>query len=313
MSTEITTTMTKKQLNNSAKLAAREHSAAAKEAKNAAKKDRVNETPSQKFSLYIIKLNSHLTKYNEFKTKVKIYGENSWNHRGEPKKFYAEILLKCIELNWNNIFVNEPELLNIKDRCVQEISIFLTENQELCQYVWATIIKQHIDISTYHYQKNNKVDIENIRIIKKDYLNGLERLRSLFSIAKDEYDKEYSFRKRQYINKYVVMSRLENIRPLFLYINKNYYKLFDFTNSYKSFLRNLLHQIKNNSQIITDLLNSSICGIKFNELERNYMILANKTLQQTCNLINSKYTYTVGLALNRLFNKDIALTITEYL
>lgn len=274
----------------------------------------VNETPSQKFSPYLRKLNSHLTKYNQFNRKIKIYGENSWNHRGETKNSDAEILLKCIELNWNNIFDNDPELLNIKDRCVKEISIFLTENQELCQYVWATIIKQHIDISIYLYQKNNNVDIENIRFIKKDYMNGLDKLRILYSIAKVEYDKEYSFRKRQYINKYVIMSRLENIRPLFLYINKNYYKLFDFTNSYKSFIRNLLHIININSQIITELLNSSICGrIKFNEPERNYMILTNKTLQKTCNLINSKYTHKVGLVLNRLCNKDIALTITEYL
>lgn len=273
----------------------------------------VNETPSKKFSPYIRKLNSHLTKYNQFKTKVKTYGENSWNHRGETKNSDAEILLKCIELNWNNIFVNDSELLNIKKRCVEEISIFLTENQELCEYVWATIIKQHIDNSAYDYHKNNKVDIENIKYIKKDYMNGLDKLRILYSIAKDEYDKEYSFRKRQYINKYVIMSRLENIRPLFLYINKNYYKLFDFTNSYKSFLQDVLHQTKNNSQIITDLLNSSKYDIKLNKTERNYMILTNKTLQKTCNLINSKYTHKVGLVLNRLFNKDIALTITEYL
>lgn len=275
--------------------------------------NRVKETPSQKFSPYLRKLNSHLTKYNQFKTKVKTYGENLWKHRGETKNSDAEILLKCIELNWNNIFVNDSELLNIKNRCVEEISIFLTENQELCEYVWATIIKQHIDNSAYDYQQNNQIDVENIRFIKEQYLSGLHKLRILYSIAKVEYDKEYSFRKRQYINKYVIMSRLENIRPLFLYINKNYYKLFDFTNSYKSFLRNILHQITNNSQIITDLLNSSICDIKFNKSERNYMILANKTLQKTCNLINSKYTYKVGLVLNRLFNKDIALTITEYL
>jgi hypothetical protein len=261
-----------------------------------------------KYSTYITELNHRIYKHNRFKARLNYRSANSWNHRGEKQRPFAEILLDSIELNWNKIFENDSNLLNIKDRVVQDISSFLHQNHNICEYAWMGIIKQYVFESIYEYRNNNDA-----LIIKEQYLLNLDIFNEQFNIELSNYKNQYSIRKRQFIGKYKTLNRLENMRPVFLYINRNYYKLFEFSDARQTFIKEILYQTIHNNQIITGLLNNKHICPNINEKERNYMILVRSTLLKTRNLIESKYSEFIGSVLTRLFYKDISLHITQYI
>jgi hypothetical protein len=170
------------------------------------------------------------------------------------------------------------------------------------------IIKQYILESIYEYRNNNDA-----LIIKEQYFLNLDLFNEQFNIELSNYKNQYSIRKRQFIGKYKTLYRLENMRPVFLYINRNYYKLFEFSDARQTFIKEILYQTIHNNQIITGLLNSKHICPNINEKERNYMILVRSTLLKTRNLIESKYSEFIGSVLTRLFYKDISLHITQYI
>lgn len=264
------------------------------------------------YSSYMIELNNKLSEMNNYIKKLNVLSVNSWNHIGEKKWSFTESLLNCIELYWDNIFDNDSTNLNIKGRVVNSISGFLHQPHEsLCEYSWELAVKQYINESIHDiYNSNNYGDI---MVIKEQYLNKLDKFNILVKFVLSQYGREYSIRKTNYISKYKFMNRLAYMRPIFLYINRHYYKLFDFSNSRQLFLKSILYQTISFIQIITSQLNCKIMGSIINEKEREYMILVRSTFQITRNLIESKYPKFIGLILTRLFYKDVALHITEYL
>ena len=269
-----------------------------------------NNLSNVKYSSYMLEISNRIIVVNDYRKKLDILSVNSWNHRGEKLRSFTESLLNCIELYWDNIFDNDCTKLNIKGRVVNSISGFLYENQSLCEHSWILIVKQYINESIHNiYNYNNDGDILET---KQQYLNNLVKFKILFNHVLSKYKQAYSIRKTNYICKYKFMTSFEYIRPVFLQINRDYYKLFDFSNSRKSFLKSLLEQAIGFIQTINEIL---ICLKKYNlnNKEREYLILVRSSLQKTCKLFESKYSKFIGLVLTRLFYKDIALHITEYL
>jgi len=112
-------------------------------------------------------------------------------------------------------------------------------------------------------------------------------------------------KKQQYIENYCMIARIKQIGKICEYVNKNYNKIFSFHNKIIELL-NVLYQKR--SEYIT-----SIDDYKnTNKLSKSQK----KILKIAQNQINTKIpnmSNEIGNVLNRLFIKDVALHICEYI
>jgi hypothetical protein len=117
----------------------------------------------------------------------------------------------------------------------------------------------------------------------------------------------YIMTKERYIKIYCMIARIKQFGKIYEYINKNYLNIFSFNKS----IINLLHIInKKKDEYITtsnDFKNKNIK--KLSKLQKRIMRI---TLTQI-NVKNPNMCKEIGNILNRLFIKDIALYICEYI
>lgn len=120
-----------------------------------------------------------------------------------------------------------------------------------------------------------------------------------------KYSHKSDFEKREYVRKYVKISKIIHITKMFRYINENYQNIFSFTEQIIRFLKvvkekriEMLSEIKGVSETM-----------KLSKGQKKRLITAQKILNtQNPNMCNE-----IGKVLNRLFIKDISLRITEYI
>ena len=113
--------------------------------------------------------------------------------------------------------------------------------------------------------------------------------------------------KERYIEIYCMISRIKQFGKIFEYINKNYLNIFSFNKS----IINLLRVVnKKKDEYITSSNNFKNQNIKkLSKLQKRIMRI---TLIQI-NIKNPNMFKEIGNVLNRLFIKDIALHICEYI
>jgi hypothetical protein len=111
--------------------------------------------------------------------------------------------------------------------------------------------------------------------------------------------------KQQYIEKYGMIAKIKQIGKICEYVNKNYNKIFSFHNKIIELL-NVLYQKR--SEYITSIDNYKNTH-KLSKSEKKILKIAQ-------NQINTKIpnmSNEIGNVLNRLFIKDVALHICEYI
>jgi len=116
--------------------------------------------------------------------------------------------------------------------------------------------------------------------------------------------KQHLKNKIKFVKSAMVMAKVQHIRALHLYINRNYYKLFSFKTI------PILKTIYNNRfKHMNDINTFIIPSGDFDKDRCDYLLLALKTFKKgplgQCHFI--------GSVLNRLFCKDIALYICEFI
>ena len=259
----------------------------------------------------MIELSFRIEEYLVLKKKLDKIVDTCWILKGEKKKQFTELLLNFIELNWDIIFENDYYKLNIKFQVVNDISNFLVQNQELCEYAWINIIKQHIQESLYLHNCQC-VNAESLNQ-KECYLENLKKFNEKFNIELLKYETEYNFRKRQWIAKYKYINNVKAMRPIYLYFNRNYYKLFEFSTKRQNTMKEWLSSTIYNEKMIIKILKSNNMSPKVNKKETEMLRLALTTLKKTHKLFELKHSKFICCVLNRIFYKDIVLNTIEYI
>ena len=111
--------------------------------------------------------------------------------------------------------------------------------------------------------------------------------------------------KQQYIEKYGMIARIKQIGKICEYVNKNYNKIFSFHNKIIELL-NVLYQKR--SEYITSIDDYKNTNKLSKSQKKILKIAQNQINTKTPNMSNE-----IGNVLNRLFIKDVALHICEYI
>jgi len=111
--------------------------------------------------------------------------------------------------------------------------------------------------------------------------------------------------KQQYIEKYGMIARIKQIGKICEYVNKNYNKIFSFHNKIIELL-NVLYQKR--SEYITSIDDYKNTHKLSKSQKKILKIAQNQINTKTPNMSNE-----IGNVLNRLFIKDVALHICEYI
>ena len=89
-------------------------------------------TPSQ---WYVTELDKKLNIFNDYYLSSSTLANNSWNHRGEKKFQFIELLIHFIYNKFDNIFHSDSKLWMIKDNIITDITNFIHENMNLAEHV----------------------------------------------------------------------------------------------------------------------------------------------------------------------------------
>ena len=111
--------------------------------------------------------------------------------------------------------------------------------------------------------------------------------------------------KQQYIEKYGMIARIKQIGKICEYVNTNYFKIFSFHNKIIELL-NVIY--KKRSEYITSIDNYKNTH-KLSKSEKKILKIA----QNQINTKTPSMSNEIGNVLNRLFIKDVALHICEYI
>ncbi len=261
------------------------------------------------YDSYYTEIIDKFNKYKQFRVGLKSRSESEWNSNGVKKTKFSDRLIEYINNEWVNIFDRDSSTLNIKDIVINDISGFNEQTEHLCEYVWENIIKQHIQTAQCGYSGDGNNDT---MVLNEYYLNQLEIFVKGFDVKLSAYIYYYNKKKQYFISKYIVLTHLEQLYPIFTLINRNYYNIYSFDTTRLSFLKDL-HE--SSIGFISSIRHTLHYGnlIKYNKTEHQYMNTMITTFLKTTNLISSNYSKFIGHVLTRLFYKDIALTITDYI
>ena len=115
----------------------------------------------------------------------------------------------------------------------------------------------------------------------------------------------FGTQKRKYIEKYGMIARIKQIGKICEYVNKNYFKMFSFHNKIIELLKIIYKKRDEYITSIDEFKNTH----KLSQSEKKILKIAqNQINTKTPNMSNE-----IGNVLNRLFIKDVALCITEYI
>jgi len=260
-------------------------------------------TPYAWYITELIKKNNIFEKYNSVSS---TRANNSWNHHGEKRLKFPKLLLNFIYKSWDDIFDSDSQLWAIKENVIQDITHFLDENTHLCEYAWKGIFQQYINESFCSYPQN---DMDAIKI-RDCYLKQLSEFIKRFDIFTTNYHDYYKDRMKKFIIKHKIMNFMKRLRPILLFVNRYYYQIFSFSNI--SLIKSILYRSNTFYETIGDHLTSPLISYHVNDAK--YLELIRITMRRTSDLVSNKNHFKfVGLVLNNLFCKDVALRITEYI
>ena len=120
-----------------------------------------------------------------------------------------------------------------------------------------------------------------------------------------KYNHQSSKNEKLFITKYIRISKIIHITKVFRYINTNYENIFSFNEKNIRFLK----VMKTKREILLADLNNFLKTMKLSKSQKKRIILA----QNMLNIQNPNMSNEIGNVLNRLFIKDIALNICEYI
>ena len=121
-----------------------------------------------------------------------------------------------------------------------------------------------------------------------------------------KYNHKSSKTEKLFITKYIRISKIIHITKVFRYINENYEKnIFSFNEKNIRFLK----VMKTKREILLADLNNFLKTMKLSKSQKKRVLLAQKIL----NIQNPNMCNEIGNVLNKLFIKDVALNICEYI
>jgi len=128
-------------------------------------------------------------------------------------------------------------------------------------------------------------------------------------VANQIWEKKYNHKskleKKKFITIYIQISKVIHVTQLFCYINDNYQIMFSFNKKTIEFLKAIQCTKKTILSDIQILLESK----KLSKSQKKRILLA----QDMLNIQNPNMCNEIGKTLNRIFIKDIALNITEFI
>ena len=132
-----------------------------------------------------------------------------------------------------------------------------------------------------------------------------EKSKKANSIWISKYNNKSAFEKKKYIEKYLMISKLKYIIKIIKCINENYVHIFSFSPNNN----NLINTIKMKREELKIELHEFKSSTKFSKSEKKII----KTMWETLNKPHPNMAKEIGYVLIRLFPKDIALLISEYI
>ena len=108
-----------------------------------------------------------------------------------------------------------------------------------------------------------------------------------------------------YIDRYTKIARFNHVNKMFKYIYANFHILFNFTPKIKKLIKEIE---KKKFEFINDINECLHCG-KYTRKQKHYLLSALKTFNRKM----PQRSHFIGNVLNRVFIKDVALHITEFI
>ena len=106
------------------------------------------------YQWYVTELDKKLHIFNQYYKSSSTLANNCWNHRGEKKFQFIELLIHFIYDQFDNIFYSDSKFWMIKDNIITDITNFLHENTNIAEYAWKGIF-QHSFYVSQCYQLHN--------------------------------------------------------------------------------------------------------------------------------------------------------------
>ena len=142
-------------------------------------------------------------------------------------------------------------------------------------------------------------------MLHSDILVNNQKGRIANLIWNHKYNHKSKLEKQNYITTYIQISKIIHITQLFRYINDNYQTIFSFNVKNIEFLK-VFQGIK--IKILSDI-QIMLKTTKLSKSQKKRILLA----QDMLNIQNPNMCNEIGNVLNRIFIKDIALIICEYI
>ena len=220
---------------------------------------------------------------NESKVKY----ENIW-YQNEHKTLF-QMFSQLLSDEFHNIFTKG--LFNIHD----EVFKYFIDADNF--YSYADWYNTFYDILN---DAENKMCVLNMVPRTTQFIQIIHQFHILHEMKLQEHYKN----KKKFVKSAIVMVKVKHIRALHLLINRNYYKIFSFK------LIPILKTIYNNRfKHINDINTFIIPSGDFDKNRCDYLILALKTFKKG----PFGHAHFIGSVLNRLFCKDIALYICDFI
>jgi len=219
--------------------------------------------------------------------KTRTHYTNIWGNDEDKKIRIIFILL--LKEHFYSIF--PKGLFNIHD----EVLNYFTDDYNFYGYAeWYNIFYDILRDAEYQIcDLNNTQRTDTFR----EFINKFD---TLYNTAIDELYKK----KKKFIHSAVVMAKVKHVRSLHLFINRYYYEIFSFK------CIPLLNNIyTNRDKHINDITSFIIPSYDFDKEQRNYLLLTLTTIKKG----PFGMSHFIGCVLNRLFYKDIALYICDFI
>jgi len=212
-----------------------------------------------------------------------------------------ELLLIFINNNFDTS--SSADLSKIKSDLKSILNSNINVNND-CIYEWCIIIIKKCFNDTIALIDTSL--IQN-RHLCDSYYKYMDTLIVQFSIELELYSVDRDLDKNAFINNQIFISNVVNIQYIFTFINRYYFKMFNFNNI--QFFKDT--KIKANKFINT--INERMIAHKLDDKQCNYLKLALSTFDSTLDHTNYKMSTFIGCVLTKYLCKDLSLFICEYI
>ena len=247
--------------------------------------------------------------YKTYRIGHKYRSEVEWNLSGIKALHYSKLLIIYINDEWDNTFTRDSSTLYIKYCVINDIQDFNAQTESLCEHTWKNIIKQYIKSAQCGYSGDGCDDMVELN---EYYLNQLEIFINKFDENLSKYKTKYDEHKSHFISKYIMLGHLNQLYPIYTLINRDYYNIYSFDTTRITFLKTIKHSCIGFIESI-ELALSPFNKIKYNKTEREHMKKIITIFEKTQSLLGTSNSNFIGCILTRLFCKDIALAISDYI